>query len=468
MWGDGQVIHDAEDNRPWYTRALLAGRGDAYKDAYREVPPCRVWTPACCIDPLAGRSRSIFNYLPIVWSAEESVRRDITVRILFTFAGGSGHFDPLVPIARAARAAGHVVAVACGPAMVPAIEAAGLPAFAVGAGGGGAPKRIPLRPVSMRREERDLREGFARRIARERARAILDLCEAGRPGLLVRDEVDFGSVIAAERLGLPHATVLVIAAGSFVRPAVVGGPLHELRAEHGLPPDPDLQMLSRYLVLSPFPPSFRDPAFPLPATAHALRPAALEVAAGGAAPTWLAGLCDAPIVYATLGTVFNMESGDLFARLLAGLRDLPVNLVVTVGRHIDPEEFGPRPDNVRIELYIPQASILPYCSAVVSHGGSGSVIGALARGLPMVVIPMGADQPLNAARCEALGVGRALDAVAATPADVRDAVASVLEDPAYRRAAERIRDECVALPGAAHAVALLERLAAERRPLASA
>jgi UDP:flavonoid glycosyltransferase YjiC (YdhE family) len=390
------------------------------------------------------------------------------VRILFTFAGGSGHFDPLIPIARAARAAGHVVATAGAPSMSPVIEAAGFVAFATGGGGSGTPKRIPLRPVSMRRELRDLREGFARRIARERARAILALCEAWRPDLIVRDEVDFGSAVAAERLGLPHATVLVIAVGSFVRPAVVAGPLHALRAEYGLPPDPNLEMLGRYLVLSPFPPSFRDPAFPLPATAHAIRPAALEAATDHAAPPWLARLRPAPIVYCTLGTVFNMESGDLFARLLAGLRDLPINLVVTVGRHIDPAEFGPQPDNIRIERYIPQSLILPYCSAVVSHGGSGSVMGALAHGLPTVVIPIGADQPLNAARCEALGLGRVLAAVSATPADVRAAVSDVMGDPAYRRAAERIRDECVALPSAEHAVALLERLAAERRPLVSA
>jgi UDP:flavonoid glycosyltransferase YjiC (YdhE family) len=109
--------------------------------------------------------------------------------------------------------------------------------------------------------------------------------------------------------------------------------------------------------------------------------------------------------------------------------------------------------------------LLPHCDVVVSHGGSGSVIGALAHGLPSIVIPMGADQPHNAARCEALGVGRVLDAVEATPEDVRDTVAAVLADPTYRRAAERIRAEIAALPVTEHALALLERLAAEKRPL---
>ncbi len=90
--------------------------------------------------------------------------------------------------------------------------------------------------------------------------------------------MDFGALVAAERLGLPYATVLVIAVGSFVRPEVVAAPLNELRAEHGLPPDPDLAMLSRYLVLSLVLPGYRDPAFPLPPTAHAIRPPTLDQA----------------------------------------------------------------------------------------------------------------------------------------------------------------------------------------------
>src|SRR5205823_2594812 len=170
--------------------------------------------------------------------------------------------------------------------------------------------------------------------------------------------------------------------------------------------DPDLAMLGRYLVLSPFPPSYRDPAFPLPATAHAFRPSAPDPAPADAVPPWMTGLHDAPTVYFTLGTVFSMESGDLFQRVIAGLRALPINLVVTVGRDIDPAELGPQPANVHIERYIPQAWLLPHCRLVVSHGGSGSVMGALAHGLPLVLLPMGADQPLNGARCAALGVAR--------------------------------------------------------------
>jgi UDP:flavonoid glycosyltransferase YjiC (YdhE family) len=113
---------------------------------------------------------------------------------------------------------------------------------------------------------------------------------------------------------------------------------------------------------------------------------------------------------------------------------------------------------VRIERYVPQAAILPRCAAVVSHAGSGSVTGALAYGLPSVLLPMGADQPLNAARCAELGVSRVLDAVSATPAQVREAVSAVLADSSYRQAAERMRAGIAAMPGPAEAVRRLERL----------
>jgi len=388
--------------------------------------------------------------------------------MLFTFVGGHGHFEPLVPIARAAADSRHTVAFGCAASMVPAVEAASLTGFRVGADPGGEPRRLPLRPPDRAREERDLRERFVRRAARYRVPHLTALCESFRPDLLVCDETDFGGLLAAERLGLPYASVQVIGSGSFVRPDVVGAALDELRAEHGLPPDPGLAMLSHYLVLSPFPRSYRDPAHPAPATTHGFRyPRPLQPSSG-ADGAWSRSRSGRAAVYFTLGTIFNLESGDLFDRVLAGLRELPVDVVVTVGHHVDPAELGPQPQNVRVERFVPQASLLPHCDLVVSHGGSGSVIGALAHGLPSVLIPLGADQPQNAERCAELGVARVLDAVTATPESVRDAAAGVLADAGYRRNAERLRDEIAALPEVAHAVALLERLAAERRPLVSA
>lgn len=387
------------------------------------------------------------------------------MRILFTFVGGAGHALPLVPIARTAHARGHTVAFAGHTGMAPGIQAAGFAHFPLGRKTGGTRQKSPLLPVDMKREEHDLRERFVRRAARERVPDLLALSAEWQPDLVVCDEIDFGSMVAAERLGLPYASVLVIAAGSLVRPDVVGESLEELRTAYGLPPDPQLEMLHRYLVLAPFPPSYRDPAFPLPPTAHSIRPLASDPTPHDTVPPWLADLPDKPTVYFTLGTEFNLESGDLFARVLAGLSNLPINLVITVGRQIDPADFGPQPEHIRVERYIPQALLLPRSSLSLSHGGSGSVMGALSYGVPMVLIPMGADQPLNGERCAALGVARVLDPIAATPDGIREAVEVVLAGASYRLQAERMRAEIAALPGPDYAVDLLERLAAEKSPL---
>jgi hypothetical protein len=342
-----------------------------------------------------------------------------------------------VPLARAAAATGHVVAFTGRRSAVgPDFELDFFPT-----GTERPPKRIPLRELDREREQREFRAGFAGRLARERAEDVRALCTEWRPDVVVCDETDFGAMLVAERLGVPYAGVCTTAPG-FIRRELLAEPLAELRAYHGLPPDPRLGMLDRYLVLSPFPPSLRDPG-----PAHCFRTLAGTVERAGGPPT----------VYFTLGTVFNLESGDLFARVLAGLADLKVDVVATVGRQIDPEELGSQPERIRVERYLPHSAVLPRCDAVVSHGGSGSVLGALAHGLPSVLLPMGADQPWNAARCEELGVALVLDALRATPDDVREAVSTVLEDPSYRTAAERVRDEIRALPGPEHALALLER-----------
>jgi UDP:flavonoid glycosyltransferase YjiC (YdhE family) len=359
------------------------------------------------------------------------------MRVLFTFAGGGGHLEPLVPIARAACSAGHAVAFTGRPAMAARVTELGFDMLVTGPPGPDAPaSRTPLLEVDLEREAQVLRDGFAGRIARARAEGVLEVCADWRPDVLVCGEIDFGAMVAAERAGVPFATILISATERFVRGEVVAEPLAALRAEHGLPADVPREPL----VLSPFPRRLR----PLPANAHAFR------AAPASRPPE-----DATTVYFTLGTIFNLESGDLFERVLAGLRDLPIDVIATTGTNLDPAELSPQPRDVLIERHLPQADVLPRCRAVVSHAGSGSILGALAHGLPSVLLPMGADQPQNAARCQELGVARVLDAHRATPQAVRDAVADVLADPSYRSAAESIADEIAALPGPEHAVALL-------------
>ncbi|CAN5601795.1 glycosyltransferase [soil metagenome] len=378
------------------------------------------------------------------------------MRILFTFIGGLGHFHPLAPVARAAEAAGHEVAVAGSGRLVAEVAAAGFRTFATSPPRNRStdpPRRdmTPLVPIDRHATEVEFAENFADKGARRHAEAIEEHARGWRPDVIVRDEADLGSAIAAEVLDIPTAIVLVLASGLLLRPDLVAAPLATLRAERGLRADPGLAMLTHGLVLSPFPPSFRSPEspVPLPETAFAFR-------SQDRSPH--PPRSSRKRVYVTLGTAFNDGSGDLFERLLAGVADIDADVLMTVGRDIDPGVFGVHPGHVRIERFVPQAEVLRSTDLVVSHGGSGSLMATLAHGLPSVLLPLGADQPHNAQRAEELGLARTLDAATASPEQIAQSVSAALDDRSARERAGRMADEIDALPGVAETVPMLEAL----------
>jgi MGT family glycosyltransferase len=309
------------------------------------------------------------------------------------------------------------------------------------------------------------REAFVNLWPRYAIADILTLAETWRPDLVLRGALDYAGCLAAEVFGCPHAAVSVNAGGDFFRREHLSEPLAAHRTAYGLPPDPELAMLNRYLTLRPFPASFQDPARPVAPTTHYLRPMLGDRSGEEGLPAWVSTLRDRRVVYVGLGTVFNEPK--IFRAFLAGLRDEALALIVTVGRNQDPSDFGLQPGNVHIERYIPLSLLLPHCDLAVTNGGSGTLIAALAHGLPVVVVPMAADQPENGARCVALGLGRVVMPAELTPEIARQVVLAVLADPACRAAAGRMGETIAALPGPEYAVALLARLAAERQPITS-
>jgi UDP:flavonoid glycosyltransferase YjiC (YdhE family) len=293
--------------------------------------------------------------------------------------------------------------------------------------------------------------------------ALLDVISAWRPDLLVRDDTEFSGCIVAERVGIPHAAVQTVA----FRPQfydLIREPLSQRRVEVGLPPDPGLAMPFRYLFLSPFPSGYLNHAVTLPATTHQLRPVPFDQSGEEALPAWCDRLPDRPTVYFSLGTAYNYRT-DIVRTVLEGLSDEPLNLIVTVGRNQDPSQFGPQPAHVHIERYIPQTLLFGRCDLVVTHGGSGTVMAALIHGLPMVIVPIAADQPENAERCAELGVAQVIPLAALSAERAVGAVREVLSQTHYRRAAERMRAEIAELPGPEKGVKLLEQLAEEKMPL---
>jgi MGT family glycosyltransferase len=391
------------------------------------------------------------------------------MRALFTVQPSIGHLHPLVPVARALSDAGHDVAVCTAPSFRPEVEACGLEHIDAGldwltsdqSTWGAFGPMPPPGPefgafvVTM----------FADITTRAMIPDLLAIADEWGPDLIVREGMEYGGCLAAERLGIPHASVAGNAYGAVDSPDVhyfpgnrmlVAESLARHRHELGLPPDPEVRMPFRHLHLCFTPPRWDGDNAPRPANTRFVRHVSTR-RPGINLPDWVADLPDRPTVLACLGTVFNKTPGVLEA-IIAGLRDEQLNVIVVFGQDEDPARFGPQRPHVRLVPCVSQPRLLPHCDLLITHGGFNSVKEALSESVPMVVVPITADQPYSAERCAALGVARTVDPASRTADTIRDAARGVLTDPSYRDRARNFQAEMAALPGPDHVVELLEAL----------
>ncbi len=387
------------------------------------------------------------------------------MRIAFAANPAFGHILPLVPLATAAREAGHDVRVIGGASIGPVLAAHGLhhveagpPDLATMRAALGADGLVGL-PLNIAIWGR----GFAEIIGRPMAHGLLALAETWRPDLLVHDDSEQGTWIAAERLGIPHVALQATAwRSSMMR--LSAAPAGRLREELGLAPDPELRTWHRHGFLATRPPGLLDPADPLPATATPIRTVAVEDPAASAAP-WLE---EAPAqgrrIAVTLGTVAPERRAPLLATILDALGRLDAEIVVALGPGLDPAAFLPRRANIRLVSFVPMARLMRLSDLVVSHGGSGTMLAALEAGRPMVILPMAADQPTNAAACRAAGAALVVEREAWTAPLIRAAAEEALADPSLGVAAGRLRSEIEAMPLPYEVLPRLEALAGGTHP----
>jgi MGT family glycosyltransferase len=144
-----------------------------------------------------------------------------------------------------------------------------------------------------------------------------------------------------------------------------------------------------------------------------------------------------PVVLASLGTVYTTDRA-LYREFVDALAPLAGSLVLATGR-TDPATLGALPANVVARRFVPQPEVLARAALFVTHAGANSVNEALAYGVPMVLVPQGADQPLVARRVAELGAGLALDEHPVPPATLREAAVRVLDDPAFTDVATRLQ-----------------------------
>lgn len=377
------------------------------------------------------------------------------MKILFTAAPGYGLMMPVVPLVWAAAAAGHTARLATTGRMCAVAADAGLEVVDVcpghdlwaqlqsnvGKGPGGGPPTSPFRmfteqmtpgTVDAARElDADLVVWTSDHGAGELAASIL-----GLPGLEVGNRVswstrdpggpagDIAGVAAVRaQLGLEGAAPRLLARVD-PRPPSMGGLVED---------EPDVRdgvpwWSMRYVPFN----------------------------GGAVVEPWVRQAPALPRVLVTLGTVVPTVAGtDVVSVLLAALADLPVEVVLALGDAEVPAGTV-LPANVRAVGYLPLSAVLPTCRLIIHHGGSGTTAAPLHFGVPQLVLPAFADNPMSARRVSDRGVGLEHDPRTLDVPTARSLVRQLLDEPAFAAAAAEVAAEMATQPSPAAIVARVE------------
>jgi UDP:flavonoid glycosyltransferase YjiC (YdhE family) len=375
--------------------------------------------------------------------------------------GGAGHLQPLVPFLDAARGRGDETLVIAPPALAGMVGETGHPFRA-----GGEPPEAEVAPIREQlpvvpvREASVLgnRELFGRLAASAMLPAMHSVVAGWEPDLVLRDPCEYASTVIAHQLGVDTVQVAIglaeveWASIDIAAPALEahrGGLADELRASSYV------TRLPASLDPSPFPDTrrFRQPA---PTSRRRL-------------PDWWDG-SPAPLIYVSFGTVLGHMSiaADVYRIAMRAVAEIDARVLLTVGRRFDASQLDPIPTNVHVEPWVDQADVLTEAEVVVCHGGSGTTFGALAAGVPIVIVPLFADQFANSPKVAKAGAGvvidthrdndsggRALSDDDATR--IAESINAIRIHSSYRQHARRIAEE---MAGAPTADALLTELLA--------
>jgi UDP:flavonoid glycosyltransferase YjiC (YdhE family) len=381
--------------------------------------------------------------------------------LIFTSLVSHGHLYPLLPLAVAARDAGHEVLFATGEEMRPVVEKAGLATESAGFGmheafasffGPDAPPRDPTAPPESFYPV--IGQVFGNVLPRRFVADLTPLFERHRPDLVVYESGNMGGAIAARLAGIPavgHGFGRV-SPGEIAD--IITGRIEEYANEVGvegakLPSFGDP-------VIDICPASVQSPDFLAEAKRVPLRP--VGWAEPGDLPAGVVGRDKSrPLIYLTLGTAFGDEG--VLKRAIAGLARLEADVVVAAGPTVEPAQLGEVPENVRVEAWVPQNELLPHVDLVVHHGGSGTTLGAFGAALPQLVLPQGADQFTNAEAVVAAGVGGQLIGAEGTEDAIFEQSRKLLADEGVRAAARKLADEVAAMPSPAEVAARLPEFA---------
>jgi UDP:flavonoid glycosyltransferase YjiC (YdhE family) len=355
----------------------------------------------------------------------------------------------MVGVARALQDAGHEVRVATSEEFCSAVASLGLRPSAAGISDqdmvGEARRRWP-------EVEHEPPSSWAARMFTDIAAPpmVTDLQKAiaaWRPDLVVREEGEYGAPVAAAAAGVPWIT------HGWGRPLPTSGEAETVATrvaplwrEAGLPP-PDAGGLYGALVLDPCPPSLYGGDRP-PFRVRPLRPTVDDPPGARDSFEWPSR----PLAYVGFGTVpLYRDQPALIATVVEALLAAGFSSVVTtpdseLGRELRSLDA----EHVRVHEWVSLPCLLPSCDLVVCHGGAGTVLAALASGVPLLLLPRGAPSQLRMSRaCGERGVAHALapDGVGRSQLDA--ALADLTDDHRFAGAARELAEEIAGMPDAA-------------------
>jgi UDP:flavonoid glycosyltransferase YjiC (YdhE family) len=394
------------------------------------------------------------------------------MRYLFVVSSMYSHFHPMEGIAAALAATGETVAFATSPWFSPLIRAKGFSCFDIGLhnrGRGGDATRGP--EVELEASLRD----------------VLALARQWVPDVIVGEPFELSGSVAGRVLERPYATIgsrrflsqRQLAAMMGTGPGSWGAALQLACVTRGIRVPSLNRLLYRYLYLDPVPPWFQSFRAPPIRVLHPVRPSAPHDHPGSAMPAWLGCLGDAPTVLVTIGTVLT-DRVDILEIFLSGLAGKGLNIICTVGadrevcegegwspeleRRADLRRLTSSGNHLFVDGFVPHAMVLPYCDAVVCHGGYNTVISALSFGVPLLIVPFDQDTPDNARRCRELGVGLSIPLSRLSRQRVGLCVDRLLGEESFSLAARHLSSRLASLPGPERGAELLMRLARDKQP----
>jgi MGT family glycosyltransferase len=163
------------------------------------------------------------------------------------------------------------------------------------------------------------------------------------------------------------------------------------------------------------------------------------------------------IIYATLGTIFNTWV-DFFKNVMEAFKDSDYLVVMSTGNKERLKQIGNIPKNFIVRDFVPQAEVLKHADLFIAHGGMGSVSDGMYLGVPMILVPLGADQFFNAYRLQELGAGKVLKKAEVIPENLKLEAKLVIEDKSIKAKVNKVQNSFVTAGGSERAVREIERI----------